>query len=145
MWKNLLCVICCQGNNQVMNPFGNFCWLYLFFRSLFVLTIFYYVSIFNRFFLLALVMIIHSFIDLHVWLPLITVRCLTCWTHPTNVRRVDILNIRSVSYLQRSFMSYLFGVWRVGHYLWMVRIHQYSVRIHSIRNGTLLPLFFLTS
>ena len=64
------------------------------------LTIFHSVSIFNGFIPLVIVMILHVFINLYVWLILIRVWHLTCWEWPTNVTLINVLSIISVYYLQ---------------------------------------------
>ena len=45
-------------------------------------------------------MILHAFLNLHVWLILFNVLCLTSWEWPTNVTLVNVSDIISVSHLQ---------------------------------------------
>ena len=45
-------------------------------------------------------MILHTFINFHVYLTFIRVWFITSWYRPTNVTFVDVLSITSVSYLQ---------------------------------------------
>ena len=65
-------------------------------------------------------MILHVFINLHVYLTFICVWFLTSWDRPTNVTLVYVLSITIVSYLQLMF-----------------RIRQYVLCIRSVKNGAL--------
>ena len=48
----------------------------------------YLSEIFNRFIPLLSVMLLHAFPNLHMWLLLFCVWCLTCWVRPTKVYNV---------------------------------------------------------
>ena len=65
-------------------------------------------------------MILHTFINLHVYLTFICVWFLTSWYRPMNVTLVNVSAITRVSYLQRMFC-----------------MRQYVVCIRSVKNGAL--------
>ena len=94
-----------------MKPFNKFCYGPSYFGGLFVLMVFHSVAVFNGSILLVSVRLLHAFLNLHVWLFLIRVYCLTCWAHPTNVYHAYLYLIGTSaglkSWITSEFHSYV--------------------------------------
>ena len=94
-----------------MEPFNNFCYGNFSFWSLFVLPILNSVAILNLCLPLARLMLLHAFINLHLWWVLILVCCLTCWVRLMSFYYIWLYLIRAsaemTSWMTLEYHSYV--------------------------------------
>ena len=143
--------VCCENNfyrgfiivkgiTASWSPLLNICYSSFLWTFIHV-TRFQSVSIFNGFISLVIIILLHAFLNLHLWLILIRFLVSTLFVCALQMLRwLMFWILQAVLTCKDNFILFIFYVWPAGRYLWMFCISQYVVCIRSVINRTLLHL-----